>query len=490
MLRKIVCEDKRIITINGTNYDLSYILPNLIAMAIPTNGITKQWRNSKEEIAEFLEERHNQYMIYNLTEKSYSSSEFENRVQHVGFLDHHPPRFNHLIKVIDHIVTFLSEDPSNVACIHCRAGRGRTGLVCSCVLLGMEICHDPWEALEFFAGRRSKISKGSTSPPQLRYCNYFYYYLKYFGKENPYKPIPDYRVYLSHAELFHYTPNIFSREYSDVPQPMLYFAPLSHTESKPFLAKYSQKVTKFEEGHWKITFNNREIYCDQVIILTTQTKEKTTIVGRLLLNAFFINEKMVYSFGLDQIHDPTEGVNKNQYGLPKNFVMKLYFTPYPNGNKEEDVQLHNEFVKIFDDAHFDTMISNVPPPLPQKKSSAYSAPIQTNDVDVNTQIDYDSINVDDIDKLLDGSSSQPMNQQPTLLDILDDNNNFSNNSNFNENNSNHDNQQQQFDFTQMTQPTVPVKKEKALPPTPPKKPKQQVNFAPKTFTIKKDPSFL
>ena len=55
-------------------------------------------------------------------------------------------------------------------------------------------------------------------------------------------------------------------------------------------------------------------------------------------------------------------------------------------------------------------------------------------------------------------------------------------------------QQDQYNqFNQLDQinQQTPQRKEKSLPPSPPKKTKQQtVTFAPKTFTIKKDPSFL
>jgi len=46
-----------------------YILPNLIAMGIPSVGLTQQWRNSRTQIAKYLNTHHpNSYMIWNLTE--------------------------------------------------------------------------------------------------------------------------------------------------------------------------------------------------------------------------------------------------------------------------------------------------------------------------------------------------------------------------------------------------------------------------------------
>ncbi|EDR23229.1 phosphatase, putative [Entamoeba dispar SAW760] len=369
MLRKIVAEDKNITTINGTYYDLTYILPNLIAMGIPTTGITKQWRNSKNEIAEYLNQHHpHHYMIWNLTEKSYSSLEFENRVQHVGFLDHHPPRFNHLLKVVGEIVNFLQSDPNNVACVHCKAGRGRTGLVCSCVLIGLGIYSNAKEAMEFFAKRRSKINKGSTSPPQVRYCYAFDYYMKVFNNTIPYTPIPNYKVQLKSVTFNEFKHCIVPRDFNDTAHPVLYFTPLSHSEPKPQLCKYPQKWVQTGDGSFIISFTDRQIVNDQMVILTVEIKDKIVVLGKILLPAFFIDANYIYSMGIDKLQDPTEGVNRNQMGLPPNFMMKFFFRPAEKVSDEIE-ELHSKIIEQVHLSPLDVMEKDVPPPLPEKRPS-------------------------------------------------------------------------------------------------------------------------
>lgn len=43
----------------------------------------------------------------------------------------------------------------NIVAIHCKGGKGRTGLICSCLLLGMNIRSTPEEALQLFAQKRT-----------------------------------------------------------------------------------------------------------------------------------------------------------------------------------------------------------------------------------------------------------------------------------------------------------------------------------------------
>ena len=54
---------------DGFNLDLTYITPRLIAMAFPASGIEKIYRNSIDDIREFLEKNHGpgEYLIMNLS---------------------------------------------------------------------------------------------------------------------------------------------------------------------------------------------------------------------------------------------------------------------------------------------------------------------------------------------------------------------------------------------------------------------------------------
>ncbi|ELP93240.1 phosphatase, putative [Entamoeba invadens IP1] len=367
MLRRLVADDKFMLEVDGTSFDFTYILPNLVAMGYPATGITSQWRNSKEEVAQYLEEHHhNNYMIWNLTEKSYGSLEFQNRVEHVGFLDHHPPRFNHLLKVVGDILLYILDNPNHVACVHCKAGRGRTGLVCSCVLLALGVVSDAKEALEFFAKRRSKIMKGATSPPQIRYCHNFYYYLSVSPREVPFKPIPDYSVVIRTVVVSNFKPLNITKDFSDVAIPVFYFSRLSHSEAKPLLTRTPQNCKEMKEGAFVVSFQNVVLENDTVITIAAETRDKTVVFGKIILHPLFIDTQFVYTFDIDKIMDPTEGVNRNLIGMPRNIQFITTFESDKRITKEVE-EFHQKVITVSKVAPLDEMHRSQPPPLPIRK---------------------------------------------------------------------------------------------------------------------------
>jgi protein-tyrosine phosphatase len=73
-----------------------------------------------------------------------------------------------IVKSID---GWISADKKNVAAIHCKAGKGRTGTVICSYLLFKGICENPEAALLFFKKKRSSKDKGGSvdEPSQVRF---------------------------------------------------------------------------------------------------------------------------------------------------------------------------------------------------------------------------------------------------------------------------------------------------------------------------------
>ena len=89
------------------------------------------------------------------------------------FDDHSPPPFELMRPCVSHVCSFLDEDVENVVALHCKAGKGRTGVMAVAHLLHSGQCKTAKEAMDFFAKARTHDGKGVTIPSQKRYCQYF-----------------------------------------------------------------------------------------------------------------------------------------------------------------------------------------------------------------------------------------------------------------------------------------------------------------------------
>lgn len=150
-------------------------------MGFPAQGIEKLYRNSFEDVKTFLDDKHGpNYKVFNLcAERTYESSLFggDERVSCYPFDDHNPPSIDMIRLFCVDARRWLSEDPIHVVAIHCKAGKGRTGVMVCCLLLALRRYNTANEALEFYAAKRTNNNKGVTIPSQIRYVHYFENYI-------------------------------------------------------------------------------------------------------------------------------------------------------------------------------------------------------------------------------------------------------------------------------------------------------------------------
>jgi phosphatidylinositol-3,4,5-trisphosphate 3-phosphatase and dual-specificity protein phosphatase PTEN len=58
------------------------------------------------------------------------------------------------------VIRWLDQNPKNVAVIHCKAGKGRTGTMIASILLHTGQYKTAKEALEYFGQKRTSDGKG------------------------------------------------------------------------------------------------------------------------------------------------------------------------------------------------------------------------------------------------------------------------------------------------------------------------------------------
>jgi phosphatidylinositol-3,4,5-trisphosphate 3-phosphatase/dual-specificity protein phosphatase PTEN len=119
--------------------------------------------------------------IYRRSEKRYANDVFDNTAEFI-FKDHHAPTLSTVIEFCEDASHYLLQHPLNVVVVHCKAGKGRTGLMISALLLKLQVANDPMEAMQIYADRRTHDGSGITIPSQRRYVFYYDTFLHKSGR--------------------------------------------------------------------------------------------------------------------------------------------------------------------------------------------------------------------------------------------------------------------------------------------------------------------
>ena len=157
-------------------------------MGFPASSMEGIYRNNVKDVYGYFEKfHHDHYKFYNLcSERDYPKERFHGRVAKYPFDDHNPPPLRMFLPFCRDLEDWLNAHPDNVAAIHCKAGKGRTGVMVCAFLLYIGDWTDPDEAMQFYGFARTNNQKGVTIPSQRRFIRYF----ASLVKNNPNAPFP------------------------------------------------------------------------------------------------------------------------------------------------------------------------------------------------------------------------------------------------------------------------------------------------------------
>ncbi|KAK9173495.1 Dual specificity phosphatase catalytic domain protein [Cryptosporidium meleagridis] len=190
-LRKQVGQNKRFYTNEEYCLDLVYITDRVIAMGLPAINIEAIYRNPIEEVSTFFMTKYpRNHMIINLcNEREHYSLSYFHSIVSCPFPDHQVPTLGSLFIICFLVLNYLVSNRKNVVAIHCKGGKGRTGIVVVAWLLYSRLCSSLEEALEYYSNRRTDLSlpgcvKTIKNPSQIRFVHYFDFLLKHSFPES------------------------------------------------------------------------------------------------------------------------------------------------------------------------------------------------------------------------------------------------------------------------------------------------------------------
>ena len=184
-LKACVSGNKKRIVGDGFDLDLTYITNRIVAFGYPAEGFEATYRNSRQDIMKFLLKQHGRMVkIYNLCAENkyqYSVDSLKGyfSIMKVPFQDHNVTSIEKIFKFAFDASLFLqnmeqyynyaknnvekfNKKEQPVIGVHCKAGKGRTGMMICCLILFLDKNFNSKKAIEHYNEKRAINKKALT----------------------------------------------------------------------------------------------------------------------------------------------------------------------------------------------------------------------------------------------------------------------------------------------------------------------------------------
>ena len=138
-------------------------------MGYPGSGIYGIYRNHLDDVVAYFEKYHSlKIKIYNMCNDKFvdvNLLQLETKEKAINFayfpmMDHNPGPLPIIFKFVVDAALFLAQDPENIIAVHCKAGKGRTGLAICSFFIFIEQIKSAESAVKLFNSRRTTNGKG------------------------------------------------------------------------------------------------------------------------------------------------------------------------------------------------------------------------------------------------------------------------------------------------------------------------------------------
>ncbi|XP_061642147.1 tensin-2-like isoform X4 [Phyllopteryx taeniolatus] len=156
--------------------DLTYITERIISVFFMPELEEQRYHRELQEMATMLKSKHqDKFLLLNLSEKRHDITKLIPKVQDFGWPDLHAPPLDRICTVCKAMEMWLSADPNNVAVLHCKGNKGKTGVIVAAYMHYSKISAGADQALTTLTMRKFCEDKVSSSlqPSQNRYIYYF-----------------------------------------------------------------------------------------------------------------------------------------------------------------------------------------------------------------------------------------------------------------------------------------------------------------------------
>jgi hypothetical protein len=175
--RKAVSGKKKRFIQDGYDLDLAYITPRIIVHGFPATGLEHIYRNPRYEIKRFMDAHHkDHYRMFNFCcepGRGYHPDVYHGRVERYPFKDHNTPPLESMVAFANSVKGWLDEDPENVVNMHCKAGKGRAGLMCCVSLVRTGSANSAIEAMDLYDNERVTNKRGLTVTSQRKFVIFY-----------------------------------------------------------------------------------------------------------------------------------------------------------------------------------------------------------------------------------------------------------------------------------------------------------------------------